>query len=198
MKKCSSQVLILLSMLSLLQLVSLVYTAQINAQNIKLFPVPTPLSENLPAPRSFSGVGKSENLITDKRSWTRFKYKEIIATTSDKYGLDPQLIYATIMTESQGRENAYRYEPHLKQGTYCMGQILISTARRLGFTGNPEELYNPEICIDLIGRYHKKNLDHFGDLTPLQLTTAYNTGSPWKRSSPSHLARFNKWFYEES
>ena len=73
-----------------------------------------------------------------------------------------------------------------------------STARSLGFKGNPENMFIPEIGIDLIGQYHKKNLDHFGNLTTHQLAIAYNTGSPWKRSSQSHLNRFNKWFKEKS
>jgi soluble lytic murein transglycosylase-like protein len=150
----------------------------------KLVPPPTP-----------TPVSKEEK-PADKRSWTKSPHQKLIAETAKKYSLDPQIIYATIMTESDGREYAFRYEPKIKDASLCMGQILISTARSLGFSGNPKELYKPEICIDLIGKYHRKMLSTYGELTPIQLATAYNAGSPWKRPVPGHLYRFQKWFNE--
>lgn len=134
----------------------------------------------------------------DKRSWTRSKYKEIIQSVSVKYNLDPQLIHATIMTESEGRENAYRYEPRLNDASLCLGQILTSTARYLGYTGNIKDIYKPEVCIDLIGRYHRKMLDTYGELNSTQLAIAYNAGSPWKRPVYGHITRFQKWFNEQA
>ena len=190
MKKCSSQKSILLFILAFLAAIGFVLPAPINAQN-HLSPVPTPN----PNP---SEISHTNNEKVDTRSWTRYEFKEQIGKTAQKYGLDPQLIYATIMTESMGNVYAYRFEPRLNQGTYCLGQLLISTARRLGFTGSPEDLFNPEICIDLIGQYHKKNIDVFGELTTEQLVFAYNTGSPYKKSNKAHLSRFNQWFYQES
>lgn len=134
----------------------------------------------------------------DKRSWTKSKYKEIIQSVSKKYNLDPQLIHATIMTESEGRENAYRFEPRLNDASLCLGQILTSTARYLGYKGYVKDMYKPEVCIDLIGRYHRRTLDTYGDLNSIQLATAYNSGSPWKRPVYGHLARFQKWFDEQA
>ena len=177
-------------LLLLVCLIGFFSTAEIHAQEVWLKPVPTPPQENAsptPTPEP-----------EDTRSWTKYKYSELIKKTAEKYGLDPQLIYATIMTESEGNPNAYRFEPRLNQASYGLGQILESTARSLGFTGSPQELFIPEVGIDLVGQYHKKNLDHFGELSPHELTTAYNTGSPWKRPHRGHLNRFNKWFYEES
>jgi hypothetical protein len=130
----------------------------------------------------------------DQRTWTTFPYKNIIENVASKYKLDPQLIYATIMTESNGNVYAYRYEPDIKDASLCMGQILISTARSLGFRGNPNDMYKPEICIDLIGKYHRIMLNEFGDLTPNQLATAYNAGSPWNQPVPGHLYRFDIWY----
>lgn len=147
-------------------------------------PAPTPIAK--------------ETKIEDTRSWTKSKYKEIIQSVSAKYDLDPQLIHATIMTESEGRENAYRFEPRLNDASLCLGQILTSTARYLGFKGNIKDMYKPEVCIDLIGRYHRRTLDTYGNLSSIQLTTAYNAGSPWKRPVYGHLARFQKWFDEQA
>ena|SRR3989344_9314717 len=180
----------LLYLLILILLISHFSAAQIHAQESWLKPVPTPP----PATSSEETVAPPK----DTRSWTKYEYNQQIKTTAEKYGIDPQLIYATIMTESMGNPHAYRFEPRLNEASYGLGQILASTARSLGFKGNPENMFIPEIGIDLIGQYHKKNLDHFGNLTTHQLAIAYNTGSPWKRSSQSHLNRFNKWFKEKS
>lgn len=158
---------------------------------------PESLVKTTPTPAPLSQI---DNLaeFNDLRSWTGFKYREEIARTASKYDLDPQLIYATIMTESQGNRYAYRYEPALGEASYCLGQILESTARSLGFNGNAHELYDPEVCIDLIGRYHRKMIEDYGELTPLQLARAYNSGSPWKRPVWGHINRFTSWYYEES
>ena len=121
-------------------------------------------------------------------------YGSEIRSTAAKYNLDPNLIFATIMIESGGNPRAIRHEPRLNDASYGLGQLLYSTAKGLGYQGTPEGLYEPAINIDLIGRYHKRNLDHFGHLTPQQLTTAYNTGSPYKKALAGHLNKFNKWF----
>lgn len=154
--------------------------AQVNTENSalsKLLPVPTPPQE--------------EKTPKDTRNWTKSEFSKLIAETADKYDLDPQLIYATIMTESRGNPNAYRFEPRLKDASLCLGQILTSTARLLGFKGAAKELYKPEICIDLIGRYHRMMLDKHGDLSVNELAAAYNTGSPRKHPYPGYLKRFN-------
>ncbi len=154
-------------------------------------PVPSPMIKAFEPVDPFS-------LIKDDRAWIKSEYRTTIHTVAAKYNLDPQLIYATIMTESEGNKYAFRYEPHIKDASLCVGQILISTARRLGFTGNPKELYEPETCIDLVGKYHRDMLDTFGNLTPLQLAAAYNSGSPWKRPVRGHLQRFWSWYEEKA
>lgn len=154
----------------------------------KIVPIPTPT----PPYEEVAGTGK------DNRSWTRSEYKKIIDNVSRKYDIDQQIIYATIMNESGGNPYAFRYEPQIKDASFCMGQILLSTARSLGFVGNPKELYKPEVCIDLIGKYHRKIIDTYGKLTPAQLAVAYNAGSPWKRPVYGHIARFQKWMNEEA
>jgi len=82
------------------------------------------------------------------------------------------------MTESEGDRFAFRYEYHLEEPSLGLGQVLVSTARTLGFEGDLSELYNPEVSIDLIGKYHRRMLDEFGELSPVELATAYNAGSP--------------------
>ncbi|OGG22292.1 hypothetical protein A3D03_05905 [Candidatus Gottesmanbacteria bacterium RIFCSPHIGHO2_02_FULL_40_13] len=156
--------------------------AQVKTEDLassKLLPVPTPSPQ------------EEEKAPKDRRSWTKSEFSKLIAETASKYDLDPQLIYATIMTESRGNPKAYRFEPRLKDASLCLGQILTSTARLLGFRGEAKELYKPEICIDLIGKYHRTMLDRHGDLSTNQLAAAYNTGSPRKRPIAGYLRKFN-------
>lgn len=155
----------------------------------------TPSEDKIvPPPAPTPPSSEKEDQSEDNRSWTKFTHKKIIAEVSEKYNVDPQVIYATIMTESEGKEYAFRYEPKIKDASFCMGQILLSTARRLGFEGEPKEMYKPEVCIDLIGKYYRMMLDKYGDLNPEQLARAYNTGSPFKRPVLGHLFRFRMWY----
>lgn len=123
------------------------------------------------------------------------RYGHIIARVSGKYQLDPRLIFATIMTESSGDTYAYRYEPRINDASYGLGQILYGTAVGIGFEGQPKTLYDPEVNIELIGRYHKRNLLVYGkDLSVEQLASTYNTGSPYNIAYPGHINKFMKWF----
>ncbi len=161
--------------------------AQVKAEDLassKLLPVPTPSPQ------------EEDKTPKDTRNWTKSEFSKLIAETAVKYNLDPQLIYATIMTESHGDPKAFRYEPRLKDASLCLGQILTSTARLLGFKGDSKELYKPEICIDLIGKYHRTMLDRHGDLSVNELAAAYNTGSPRKRPYPGYLKRFNNFLQD--
>ncbi|GEM_PF-1304891 len=139
--------------------------------------------------------GKNDN---QRASLVWSRYGSIINSAARKYNIDPHLIFATIMIESSGDTYAIRHEPRIKDASYGLGQILYGTARGLGFTGAPSELFDPEINIDLIARYHRRNLDKNPGLTPEQLTIAYNTGSPYKKPWPGHLVKFNKWYNRAS
>jgi soluble lytic murein transglycosylase-like protein len=125
--------------------------------------------------------------------WKR--YGHVIARNAFKYKVDPKLIYATIMLESGGDTYSIRHEPSIGDASYGLGQILYGTAIGIGFEGNPQDLYDPEVNIDLIARYHRRNQDVYGgDLTAEQLTTAYNSGSPYSYALPGHINKFHKWY----
>lgn len=132
------------------------------------------------------------DLARAQKIWSQ--YGQFIRESAATHDLDPNLIFATIMIESGGNPNAVRYEPRLNDASYGLGQLLYSTARGLGYRGTPAGLYDPATNIDLIARYHRRNLDRHGHFTPQQLTIAYNTGSPYKKPYPGHLAKFNKWY----
>jgi soluble lytic murein transglycosylase-like protein len=124
--------------------------------------------------------------------WSR--YGSLIRKAADEYDLDPNLIFATIMVESGGNTYAIRQEPRIRDASYGLGQLLYGTARGIGYRGTPEGLFDPEININLIAKYHKRNFDHYQDLDSKELTIAYNTGSPYKRPHPGHLTKFDKWY----
>lgn len=124
-------------------------------------------------------------------------YREDIMKTADKYDLQPQLIFATIMTESMGNAKSYRFEPRLGEASYGLGQILYSTALSLGYDGAPEGLYDTKVNIDLIGKYHRRTLDRYGDMDVYKLTTAYNAGNPFSYPLPGHINKFTKWYEKD-
>ena len=125
--------------------------------------------------------------------WKR--YGHVIERNAKKYNLDSKLIFVTVMIESGGDTYAIRHEPRIGDASYGLGQILYGTARGLGFEGSPQDLYDPEVNIELIARYHRRNQDVYGgDLTPEQLTTAYNSGSPYNSPLPGHLTKFSNWY----
>lgn len=127
-----------------------------------------------------------------KLVWER--YGSYIQKSAEKYKVDQKIIFATIMTESNGNTFSKRAEPQINDASYGLGQILYGTARGIGFEGKPDDLYNPEKNIDLVGKYYRYNLDHYGDLTINQLVTSYNAGNPYAQAYPGHLTKFNKWY----
>jgi len=166
---------------------------------LTLEPPPAPVQIDAttatPTPTPASGLMSTGDTVEDQIQTVWKLYQPYIEKSAKEYDVDPKLIFATIMTESEGNPRAYRYEPHLDEGSYGLGQMLYSTAVGLGFTGQPEDLYDPEKNINMIARYHRSTLDTYGPLTPEQLTTAYNAGSPYSRAYPGHIARFREWYY---
>jgi soluble lytic murein transglycosylase-like protein len=131
----------------------------------------------------------------EKAELVQSRYGSIIKRVAEKYNVDPKLIFATIMLESGGNTYAIRHEPQINDASYGLGQILYGTARGIGFEGSAEKLFDPEVNIELIGKYHRRNMDVYGqNLTPQQLTIAYNAGSPYSTPYPGHLTKFQKWF----
>lgn len=119
--------------------------------------------------------------------------EEIIYRMARKYNIDPNLLYATIMTESAGNRYAYRYEPRLGEASYGYGQLLESTARSLGFKGNVKQLYDPETNIELIAKYIAEAIRR-GARTPQSVATFYNTGSLRGIPTTGHVQRFMDYY----
>jgi soluble lytic murein transglycosylase-like protein len=77
------------------------------------------------------------------------QYNLLISIASKKYAVPSAWIKAVIATESSFNPNAYREEPKINDASRGLMQILLRTARGLGFTGVPVQLFEPDINIDL-------------------------------------------------
>jgi soluble lytic murein transglycosylase-like protein len=119
--------------------------------------------------------------------------RDRIARAADKHGLDPQLVEAVVRAESSGNPRAYRYEPafwdrYLKDkqkykheqprrvsASYGLMQLMFPTASdELGFEGEPEDLFNIDINLDLGCALLVKNRKWGGSMEAA--LAAYNGG----------------------
>lgn len=172
----------------------LTLTNQLILSSPAFAPVPTP-SQKVSKDENQDTISQSSLTNEEKAKLVWNLYGEIINKVSQKYDVDPQLIFATIMTESEGDPKAFRFEPHLNDASYGLGQILYTTALSLGFTGTAEDMYRPEINIDLIGKFHRNTIETYGPLPPERMTVVYNTGMLFGYPTSGHLARFREWYY---
>jgi len=89
-----------------------------------------------------------------------------IVSSSQKYGIDPLLIYSQMHQESSFKRNARSYK-----GASGLMQLMPATARRLGVTN----IYDPQQNIEGGVKYMRMLLDMFGGDVNLALA-GYNAG----------------------
>ena len=105
-------------------------------------------------------VNKSED---EKAELVWKHYGHVIKRSARKYDISKELIFSTIMIESGGNTYAIRHEPSIGDASYGLGQLLYGTAVGIGFEGSPQDLYDPEVNIELIARYHARNKSVYGE-----------------------------------
>jgi soluble lytic murein transglycosylase-like protein len=128
--------------------------------------------------------------------------KDAVAAAAAKYALDPALLSAQVLVESSGDPFAFRFEKQffdtyvrdksaakavrfgpLAACSYGPLQILLEVACELGFTGYPEELFNPAIGVDWGAKYLASLLAWAkGDYA--QAFAAYNGGKVGNNKVP--------------
>ncbi len=114
-------------------------------------------------------------------------YDDIIQAAASTFSVPVPWIEAVIDTESS-------WDPwaHVSGDGYGLMQLLESTARGLGFTGNVSDLFIPEVNIPLGVEYLGQLIARYG-LDFRRVYSAYNSGNPdlWQTSTEvaAHVAR---------
>ena len=102
---------------------------------------------------------------------TRAKiYEPLIASTAERYNVDPHLLWTIAYLESRFRHNAVSYK-NRKPCAYGLMQFTGATAVRYGLTN----LHDPSESIDAAARYVRDLQTRFGPRVDLILA-AYNAG----------------------
>ncbi len=114
------------------------------------------------------------------------KYDKIIKSASKEYRINPVLIKAIIRTESNWRPDVTRYEPHIKDTSYGLMQILTKTAQWI--TGNKNitgaQLKSPQMNILVGTRYLRYLMDKHNNTD--KVIASYNAGKPYyQKRNPS-------------
>ena len=102
--------------------------------------------------------------------------QSIVTEYADQFSLDENLIRAVIWKESSGHPDAKRWEGEEYGYSRGLMGLLYTTAQQMGFTGEPEDLFDPEISIHYGTAYLRWQLDRYGqDLR--KALSAYNAGT---------------------
>jgi soluble lytic murein transglycosylase-like protein len=114
------------------------------------------------------------------RPFGRMHPEEVAALVNPAWGIPIDEVLAYCEVESSFNPRAYRFERHLNEASYGLMQVLESTARDRGLIGPPENLYEPEIGLE-IGCAHVIWTRDFLALRgapsdPLSVALAYNAG----------------------
>jgi len=103
-------------------------------------------------------------------------YQFIVTDYADQYSLDENLIRAVIWKESSGHPNAKRWEGEGYGYSRGLMGVLYATALQVGFTGKPDDLFDPETNIYCGTAYLRWQLDRYGEDVEMALS-AYNAGT---------------------
>lgn len=95
--------------------------------------------------------------------------------------MPPAYALAFVEVESGFNPTAYRFERHLNEASYGLMQVLASTARDMGLTGSPEEMYDPGTSLRIGIAYSRWTWDFLSrrlgsEPTEAQWIGAYNAG----------------------
>lgn len=120
-------------------------------------------------------AGKGKEIRAKLRPLDNHVYRE-----ATKWKIPADLIRAVIWVESRGDPNAERYERKLDDTSWGLMQILLGTAKEMGFTKGAPELLKPEVNLHFGCKYLTKQLSRYGGDIPSAIA-AYNAGGAYKR-----------------
>jgi len=79
----------------------------------------------------------------------RLRPEDVAAIVNPGWGVPLEDVLAYCEVESSFNPRAYRFERHLNEASYGLMQVLESTARDRGLIGPPENMYEPEIGLEI-------------------------------------------------
>lgn len=103
-------------------------------------------------------------------------YQSIVTEYADQFSLDENLAKAVIWKESSGFPDAERWEGEEYGYSRGLMGLLYTTAQQMGFTGEPDDLFDPEINIHYGTAYLRWQLDRYGE-DVRKAVSAYNAGT---------------------
>jgi soluble lytic murein transglycosylase-like protein len=118
-----------------------------------------------PQPRN----AKSDAKLLESRALATRPYAALIQTVALKHGIDPALVHAVVVTESN-----YRPRATSPVGARGLMQVMPATARELGFS-RASALFDPRQNLEAGVKYLKLLLERFDGDLPSALA-AYNAG----------------------
>lgn len=129
------------------------------------------------------------------------QYADFIWDSATRFNIEPALIAAVIETESSGNPVAVRQEPALKDYSVGLMQVLAGTAAfvkskypQIAYSGNPQQLNDPKINIEVGTAYLRYQLDRYTKAPVIKPITdmiaAYNAGTA-RRNHPSDFVYVN-------
>lgn len=124
----------------------------------------------------------------------------IAAARAQGFGvsMDDADILAVIEVESGFSPSAFRFEPALGQGSTGLMQVLLSTARDMGYTGPAAGLFDPATNVAVGMKYLdwiKGFLDTrlAGTVAKTDVIAAYNAGVGNRLKGFTNLGYVNRW-----
>lgn len=103
-------------------------------------------------------------------------FQSIVTEYAGQFSLDENLVKAVIWKESSGFPDAERWEGEEYGYSRGLMGLLYTTAQQMGFTGEPDDLFDPEINIQYGTAYLRWQLDRYGQDLRMALS-AYNAGT---------------------
>lgn len=73
----------------------------------------------------------------------------LVRNVAAQHGVAPELVLGIIQAESNFDPAAYRDEPQIGDASRGLMQLLLMTARGLGFSGAPSQLFDPATNVQL-------------------------------------------------
>jgi soluble lytic murein transglycosylase-like protein len=113
------------------------------------------------------------------------KFDNEILKVSQEENVPFALLKGIIALESNFNPKEYKYEPHIKDASYGLMQILYKTAKGLGFKGQPYELYDPYTNIKYGAKYIKNLMTKYNNI--YDIIASYNMGFPRPASKTTPL-----------